>query len=415
MPVVRGLVGCERERSRPSDDLPLIADNSRLAPSQIVPASTSAEIIPVFRPLLPRAEQLIPYLQRIDETRLYSNYGPLSIELERRLAGVLALQQGGVVCTSSGTAALVGAVLATAGRATAERPLAIVPAFTFAATAAAAEQCGYQPYLADVDFDSWMLDPERLVDSEKLEKFGVVIPVAPLGRPVPLDPWARFRAITGIPVVIDGAASFAALTERPQEFVGAIPVAISFHATKAFATGEGGAVATSDLNLRSRIWQALNFGIGGTRDTRTAGFNGKMSEYHAAVGLAELDGWRAKLAAFCSVAAHYRCALAAIGLADRFFGAPDIGPNYALFQCPATALVDRVEDCLRRAAIDFRRWYGEGMHRQSYYRGVPRDALPVTESLAVSLLGLPVAPDLDREAIGRVVGALAEGLNSIDR
>ena len=91
--------------------------------------------------------------------------------------------------------------------------------------------------------------------------------------------------------MIDGAASFAGLAERPDRFLGAIPVAISFHATKAFATGEGGAVATSDVDLAQRSAQALNFGVSSIRDCRMASTNGKMSEYHAAVGLAELDGW----------------------------------------------------------------------------------------------------------------------------
>src|SRR5207245_1355138 len=119
-----------------------------------------------------------------------------------------------------------------------------------------------------------------------------------------------FTAATGIPVIIDGAASFAGLVERPEASLGAIPVALSFHATKAFATGEGGAVATEDVALARRVAQALNFGISGVRDSRMASTNGKMSEYHAAVGLAELDGWTEKLAAFRVVAERYRQAFA---------------------------------------------------------------------------------------------------------
>src|SRR5687768_5876546 len=77
--------------------------------------------IPVLRPMLPCAERVLPYLKRIDETRLYSNYGPLSRELERRLADTLQLPADGLISASSGTAALVGAILATAGRATPDR------------------------------------------------------------------------------------------------------------------------------------------------------------------------------------------------------------------------------------------------------------------------------------------------------
>jgi dTDP-4-amino-4,6-dideoxygalactose transaminase len=367
----------------------------------------SDDTVPVLRPLLPLADRILPYLRRIDATRIYSNHGPLSCELERRLAEHLGLPQGGLACASSGTAALIGAILAAAGRATSERPLAIIPAFTFAATAAAVEQCGYQPYLADVDTDSWMLDAERLLTHPEHERVGVIVPVAPFGRPVPQEAWRRFRAVTGIPVVIDGAASFAGLADRPDRFLGEIPVAISFHATKAFATGEGGAVATDDVELAQRVAQTLNCGIRDIRDCRMPSTNGKMSEYHAAVGLAELDGWPDKLAALNDLAERYRRHITEAGLADRLYAAPEIGPNYVLFSCRDNAEAERVQDGLRRSLVDSRLWYGKGLQHQTYYADHPRGDLAVTERLAPCILGLPVAPDLPDTAVARVVTVLA--------
>ena len=116
------------------------------------------------------------------------------------------------------------------------------------------------------------------------EHIGLVIPVATFGRPVPQAPWHAFREKTGIPVVIDGGASFAGVANKADAFLGNIPVGLSLHATKCFATGEGGAVVSCDTDLVVRASQALNFGFLGSRDSRTASTNGKMSEYHAAVG-----------------------------------------------------------------------------------------------------------------------------------
>src|SRR5205809_1127924 len=103
--------------------------------------------------------------------------------------------------------------------------------------------------------------------------------------------------------------------------------------------------------------------------------NGKMSEYHAAVGLAELDGWAAKLAGFRAVAEHYRRALAASGLAERLYGAPDIGPSYALFRCRGAAEAERAARGLGDNGIDVRLWYGTGLHHQTYYSFFPYDPL----------------------------------------
>src|SRR5882724_1301312 len=169
------------------------------------------ENIPVLRPQLPRAEKLLPYLRRIDASRWYSNHGPLVLEFENRLTQHFDLPQGSLVSASTGTAGLVGAVLASAGRARPERPYALLPAFTFVATAVAVENCGYSPCLADVDPETWALDAERLLAHPDLARVGVVVPVAPFGRPVPQAPWQAFRDKTGIPVVIDGAGSFEAI------------------------------------------------------------------------------------------------------------------------------------------------------------------------------------------------------------
>ena len=373
------------------------------------PNKAPGQTIPVFRPQLPRCRDLLTYLQRIDASRIYSNHGPLLLELEHRLCGYLGMRSGGVRCANSGTNALIGAILAAAGRATASRPWAIIPAFTFVATAAAVEQCGYQPFLADVDVNSWLLDPEALIDHPMREHIGLVVPVATFGRPVPQAPWQAFHEKTGIPVVIDGAASFAGVADNADVFLGNIPVALSFHATKCFATGEGGAVVSRDTDLMASAAQALNFGFSGSRDSRTASTNGKMSEYHAAVGLAELDGWEGKLRAFGSVAERYRRRLADAGLSEWLWSTPDVAPNYVILDCQSATRAESVQSSLSRSGIDSRLWYGRGLHTQTYLFDVQRGSLDVSESLAPRMIGLPVATDLTEDSIGRVVAAVVAG------
>ncbi len=362
--------------------------------------------VPVFRPQLPDATRLLPYLRRIDATRLYANWGPLATELEVSLAKHLQLPPHAVVSASSGTAALVGAVLAIGGRARPDRPLAIAPAYTFVATAIALEHCGYQPYAADIDPASWQLDLRRLAAGPSINRAGLVVVVAPFGRPVDQEVCRAFRARTGIPVVIDGGASFEAVSTNPGRYLGEAPVALSFHATKSFATGEGGSVVTTDRELAASVTRALNFGFHESRNSASASTNGKMSEYHAAVGLAELDTWSEKCRALRNVADRYRRRLGAAGLADRFFGTPVVAGCYALFAAKDPAEAARLEEQLTSAAIEFRLWYGNGLLDQRYFRNLPHDPLPVTERLAPCLVGLPVATDLSDDVIDRVADAI---------
>ena len=368
--------------------------------------------VPVLRPRLPVAGLLVPYLRRIDAKRTYSNHGPLATELAARLSARLGLPSGSVACTSSGTASLIGAVLAVAGRATPARPLAVLPAFTFVATASALEQCGYRGFLADIDPETWMLDADRLMSHPELPRVGVVVPVAPFGRPVPQDPWRRFREKTGIPVVIDGAASLDCIVRSPGGFLGDVPVAMSFHATKSYSTGEGGAVVSASSAQTKLVTQALNFGFYESRDCAVPSTNGKMSEYHAAVGLAELDSWAEKQALLRAVADGYRARLGEGDLRERFFATPDISASYAVFHCRDAAENERVQAALRRRAVDFRLWYGTGVQDQSYFSDLPRESLAVTEKLAPRLLGLPVAPDLSEADLDRVVAGVRDGAGS---
>jgi dTDP-4-amino-4,6-dideoxygalactose transaminase len=362
--------------------------------------------------LLPDAGRLLSYLRRIDANRTYTNWGPLASDLEARLGALFDLPSGCVTSAISGTGALTGAILASAGRATIERPLAIVPAFTFVATALAAEHCGFRPYFADVDADSWHLRPDAMQDHPLLRHVGLIVAVAPFGRAVPQGPWLDFHRRTGIAVVIDGGASFEAIGSDPARFLGEIPVALSFHATKSFATAEGGCVITTDSPLSVAVNQALNFGFFETRDCRAASTNGKMSEYHAAVGLAELDCWPAKCARLREVAGAYRRQMEAAGLGDRVLVAPDVAGCYALFRCADMAEAAVTLKELAASNVETRLWYGLGLHRQPYYTNASRDNLPVTDRIAPLVIGLPVAPDLPEACIQRVAGALARGVNT---
>src|SRR4051812_16521561 len=299
--------------------------NAESSDADYDPAGDEVEpTIPVLRPRLPSAERLLPYLRRIDETRLYTTWGPLALELEERLCRCFSLPAGGVVSASSGTSALTAAILAAAGRASGKRRVAIVPALTFVATAAAAESCGYTLRIADVDAEKWQLDPERVAARADLDEAAIVIPVAPFGRPVAQTAWLEFRERTGIPVVIDGAATFEAAAGQPERILGELPVAMSFHATKAFATGEGGCVASTETGVVEQIGQALNFGFSGSRDSATPSLNGKLSEYHAAVGLAELEGWNARQEATARVLELYRKSFDRLGLTDRLICGPEV-------------------------------------------------------------------------------------------
>ena len=364
--------------------------------------------IPVYQPKLPSVEKLIPYLREIDKNRWYSNRGALVQALERRVTAMLGTGCG-VVVTASGWAALNAAIIAAAGPATSQRPLALMPSYTFAATAAAAESCGYKPYFLDINEENWMISPQTLIEHEALSRAGVVIPVAAYGRGVAQEDWRSFQEATAVPVVIDAAAAFEAIVNDPRALIGAVPAVVSFQATKTLSTGEGGAVIWNDADGLMAVAGAINFGFLGTRESKSASLNGKMSEFHAAVGHASLDAWDETLVAWGTTCAAYSGFAETAGLADQIILPPTIASCYALFRANSKAEADNVTNALAEDGIEHRYWYGHGLHTHQHFATAPRDPLPRTAHIAHRLVALPTAIDLPHKAMERIIAAITKG------
>ena len=374
-------------------------------------------MIPVARPKLPDTEALIPYLRRIDATRIYANWGPLNAELERRLAERFGAE---IVTVSSATDGLTCALRAVLE----DRPadlragLCLMPSWTFVASPQAALAAGLTPCFLDVDPATWALSPE-LVRAELLAGLArsgglwrgmpvsAVMAVAPFGLQLDAVAWDDFAARTGIPVVIDAAAAFDGLQVRKA------PAVVSLHATKTVAAGEGGFVATRDPDLARRVKRVANFGFFGARLAEVPGTNAKLSEYHAAVALASLDGWDGRRVQWMSVGARLCAALAphSIALQDGF--AARWIASMCMVRLPAGVRAADAAMALGLSGVATRAWWGMGCHTSPAFEHYPRrasatgDVLATTAMLADSTLGIPFFTDLSDAEIARIGEAFA--------
>lgn len=351
--------------------------------------------IPVARPRLVELSAALPYLRAIDDSRTYSNFGPLNTRFETELAARFGLDPGHVATCNNATSGLTMALQRAAAKG---GRYCLMPAWTFAATAHAALAAGLTPYLTDVDPATWAMTPPIALAALAALPEGVaaVVPVAPFGLPLDAQAWDRFHAETGVEVVIDAAAGFDALT------VGQAPAVVSLHATKILGIGEGGFVISRDADLIVDIRRRSNFGFDGSRDSSLIGCNGKLSEFGAAYGLAALDHWRLQRAQYQSVLGYYRAALA--GLPDLSI-APGLGDDWMAstfnIEAPEAAILE-IEARLSQAQIATRRWWGRGLHGHQAFRDLPGADLPVTARLAATTLGLPCWPGLPAAAIDEI-------------
>ncbi len=349
--------------------------------------------------------------------------GPRVAEFERALARVVDAPH--VVATSSGTAAL-SLALRVAGIGSGDRVL--VPSLTYIATANAVVAVGAVPVFAEVEADSLNLD---VTDCERaIHECGSVagvLLVHQLGHPAPLDAFRSLATRSGAVLIEDAACALGSRVRgRP---VGARAdgerggAALSFHPRKVVTTGEGGALVTGCAEEASAARAFRDQGadrgaherqrLGQREPERYAapGFNLRMSDLEAAVGLAQLKRLDAMLAARRRVAARYDALLAdAAGVAPFRF-APGIEANrqsYAV-RIEAPHSVARVGEVLRARGIQSRRAV-MAVHLEPAYRSLATRRLPVTEALADCTLALPLFPDLTDAEQDRVVEALRAAL-----
>lgn len=369
--------------------------------------------MPCLVPDLPSTSALLPWLARLDETRWYSNFGPLLREFELKLADALPqppTTPAAVATVSSGTVALEVALLAL------DLPpgsTVLVPSFTFPATASAVVRAGHAPVLVDVDPISWALTPKLAREALEHLEADAVVPVAAFGMRQPAMAWDAFSREMGIPVVIDAAAAWGS-----QEVLGSVVVTFSLHATKPLGIGEGGVVASRDPAFVERCRRLVNFGFGDDRRIHWVGLNGKLSEMACAVGLAQLERWDEIRARRRALYDGYRASLGGSDVSFRWVEPPAPAPAVLAVRCPGGATP--VERALAEDGIETRRWYCPALHAQPAYEGLRKvgpqgdPALPVSTRLGEEILGLPFHTYLDDRDV-QLVGDRVRALTRLTR
>ena len=239
-------------------------------------------MISYFVPDMPTTEALIPYLKEIDNNRWYSNFGPLYHKFKQKMAEdcLKNINSERLTIVSSGTSAIE---LALRSLNLPSGAKVLTTSFTFPATVEAIINAGLTPVLCDIDKNSWFLTPEIALRNIKLHDIAAVVPVAAFGMPVCSTSWADFYKNTHLPVVIDAAAAL-----MNQSINNDLIYAFSLHATKPLGAGEGGLVVSPNKPQADAIQKMSNFGFEAGRTIKRVGTNAKISEYHCAVGLAQL-------------------------------------------------------------------------------------------------------------------------------
>lgn len=359
----------------------------------------------ILIPDLPKLVHIKKYLKQIDSTHIYSNFGPLNIKFINRIETLWG-DRVNILTASSCTAALVGAILTQKNRSSNKKNICILPSYTFVGTISAIISCGYRPVLLDINVDTWDLEVPEIESHPSFESIGLIVPVSIYGKNVDLKKWEKFSKDYNIPIVIDAAASFDTISSEYLSNLDLCTICISLHATKVIGTGEGGLILFSKKKGKEEYIRAINFGFYDSRESKGYSINGKMSEYHAAIGLAALDSWPKKYKSLKEITFLYKYYAHKLDLTNSILCGGEISMAYCLCKSDrfsASIITTKAQEL----GIECRQWYGNGLHNQPQYKHIERGQLINTEILADKLIGIPMHNFLVKQDINEIITSLS--------
>lgn len=237
-------------------------------------------MIPITKPFLPPQQEYEKYLSGIWKRQWLTNMGPLASELEMKLKNHLKVNH--LLFVTNGTIALQMAI-----KALDLKGEIITTPFSFVATTSSIVWEGCQPVFVDIDKDTLNIDPTK-IEAAITENTSAILATHVYGNPCDVVAIEKIAKKHNLKVIYDGAHAFGVEVDGKSIFeYGDISIC-SLHATKLYHSIEGGLVVTKDPTVLKKLASMRNFGFAGPEAFDELGINGKNSEYHAAMGLANI-------------------------------------------------------------------------------------------------------------------------------
>lgn len=353
-------------------------------------------MINVTEPFLPPYEEYQNLLQGIWKRNWLTNNGPLVNELELKLKEYLGLDH--LLYLNNGTIAIQIAI-----KALELKGEIITTPFSFVATTSSIVWENCTPVFVDIDEQTLNIDPKK-IEAAITDKTTGIIATHVYGNPCDIDAIEQIAKKHTLKVIYDGAHCFGTKYKGKSVFEYGDVTTTSFHATKLFHTIEGGAVTTTNADLLKKMAFMRNFGFDGPEKFAEVGINGKNSEFHAAMGVANLRHADDILRSRKSQYDYYTKALKNLRIRIPSV-TPSAEPNFSYYP-----IIFETEDQLLKSVDELnknwvypRRYFYPSLSSVKY---VENTAVEVCDSIAPRVLCLPMYYNLTEEEMSFIARLL---------
>lgn len=356
-------------------------------------------MIPVAKPYLPPQEEYRTYLDSIWNRVHLTNNGPLVQKLESKLREYLGVKY--LLYVSNGTIALQIAI-----KALDLKGEVITTPFSYVATTSSIVWEGCEPVFVDINPYTLNINPS-LIENAITEKTSAILATHVFGNPCDIEAIQVIAKKHGLKVIYDAAHGFGTEYRGKSVFDYGDVITTSFHATKLFHTVEGGAVFTQDKQLFERMRYMRNFGHDGPGKFNGVGINGKNSEFHAAMGLCNLNYADSLLDTRKNQYAAYDILLDGSPVEKQRIQEGTTAYNCAyypvIFESEIQAL--HVKKSLEDSNIFPRRYFYPSLNRLSYTK---KFAVPCSDDISKRILCLPLYHSLKEDELYKVANIINE-------
>ena len=356
------------------------------------------------RPLVPGADDLQPYLDRILSSRVLTNTGPVHDELEEAVCQYLGVKY--ITLVSSGTLALALAL-----KALNLKGEVITTPFTAPATLQAIHWNNLVPVFADIDPADLNLSPES-IEKATTSDTCAILPVHIFGHPCKVEAIQQIAERHHLKVIYDAAHCFGVkLNGEPVSKHGDLSV-LSFHATKVFNTIEGGAVVSHDENTKKYLDALKNTGVNDNFKLTGYGLNAKMNELQAAFGLAQMKYLDEAIRGRRAATLLYRKAFQKVKGLRLLDESKDVVHNYAYFPILINPEEygmsrDQLADDLLDQGIITKKYFYPLMSDFAEFSRYKRGPLFNAEQVACNILCLPLYHDFEEQDVLAVINRVS--------
>lgn len=348
----------------------------------------------VTKSFLPDFDEYVGYLKQIWETGQLTNRGPLCCRLEEMLRSYLGV--GNLLFMTNGTLALQIALHALG----IDGGEVITTPFSYVATTSSIlwERC--TPVFADICADTLCIDPDK-IEQAITEKTKAIMAVHVFGYPCDVDRLGMIAKAHNIPLIYDAAHTMGGRYRGKALCSYGDAATLSFHATKLFHTVEGGALIIQDKAAFEKAGLAMRFGHNADEHI-SLGINAKASEFHAAMGLANLPRIHELMKERQRVCQRYDALLQ--GYVRRPVMVADLEFNYAYYPIILRdeAQLLEVTQALKKENIFARRYFYPSLNLLPYLKTTA--PCPVSEDIAPRIMTLPLYPQLEDADVDRIAG-----------